>query len=191
VLRTSVHPDISIDGPHDTSPTTQLSTCVYARPNRICSCHPFLSIHRTAITFAPLCACSIATTPPQRFAILSVHHTLVSSPTILPLHRRSLPRRSPSPPELHATLRHRAPHAVLISVSMSLQSSKQHVDVVLKNIDRKSVCLKCFRCFGDMLQVFRMDVVKVDHDVTYVAIVVHVYCKRQFPIFHLSPRHIL
>jgi hypothetical protein len=36
-----------------------------------------------------------------------------------------------------------------------------------------------------MLQVFRMDVVKVDRDVAYVARVVHVCCKRLFPMFHL------
>jgi hypothetical protein len=32
--------------------------------------------------------------------------------------------------------------------------------------------------------VFHMDVAKVDRDVAYVAIVVHVCCKLLFPIFH-------
>jgi hypothetical protein len=48
-----------------------------------------------------------------------------------------------------------------------------------------SVYFKCFRCFKDMLQVFCMDVAKVDRDVAYVAMVVHVCCKRLFPMFYL------
>jgi hypothetical protein len=36
------------------------------------------------------------------------------------------------------------------------------------------------------LKVIHMDVVKVDRDVAYVAIVVHVCCKLMFPMFHLS-----
>jgi hypothetical protein len=36
-----------------------------------------------------------------------------------------------------------------------------------------------------MLQVFRMNVAKVYQDVVYVAMVVHVCCKRRFPMFHL------
>ena len=45
-------------------------------------------------------------------------------------------------------------------------------------------CFKCFRCFGGMLQVFRMNVAKVDR-VAYVAMVVHVCCNLLFPMFHL------
>jgi hypothetical protein len=33
--------------------------------------------------------------------------------------------------------------------------------------------------------VFRMDIAKVDRDVAYVAMVVHVCCKHQFPMFYL------
>jgi hypothetical protein len=36
-----------------------------------------------------------------------------------------------------------------------------------------------------MLQLFNVDVVKVDWDVAYVAMVVHVCCKLVFPMFHL------
>ena len=36
-----------------------------------------------------------------------------------------------------------------------------------------------------MLQLFRMDVAKVDRDVAYVAMVVHVCCKLLFPMFDL------
>ena len=48
-----------------------------------------------------------------------------------------------------------------------------------------SLCFEYFRCFRCMLQVFQMDVVKVDRDVAYVAMVVHVYCKGLLPMFHL------
>jgi len=41
-----------------------------------------------------------------------------------------------------------------------------------------SVHLKCFRYFRGMFQVFHTDVAKVDRDVPYVAMVVHVCCKR-------------
>jgi hypothetical protein len=41
---------------------------------------------------------------------------------------------------------------------------------------------RCFRC---MLQVFHTDVAKVYWDVAYVVMVVHVYCKRLFLVFHL------
>ena len=36
-----------------------------------------------------------------------------------------------------------------------------------------------------MLQAFQMDVVKVDRDVAYVAMLVHECCKLLFPMFHL------
>ena len=36
-----------------------------------------------------------------------------------------------------------------------------------------------------MFQLFHADVVKVDRDVAYVAMVVHVCCKRLFLMFHL------
>ena len=44
---------------------------------------------------------------------------------------------------------------------------------------------ECFRCFSGMLQVFQMDVAKLDRDVAYIAMVVHVCCKDLFPMFHL------
>jgi hypothetical protein len=48
-----------------------------------------------------------------------------------------------------------------------------------------SVCFNCFRCFRVMLQMFRIDVAKVDRDVAYVAMAIHACCKRLFQIFHL------
>jgi hypothetical protein len=47
-----------------------------------------------------------------------------------------------------------------------------------------SVCFKCFICFRVMLQVFQMNVAKVDRDVAYVAMVVHICCKGLFLMFH-------
>jgi hypothetical protein len=43
-----------------------------------------------------------------------------------------------------------------------------------------SVCFKYFRCFICMLQVFHVDVAKVDRGVAYVAMVIHVCCNRLF-----------
>ena len=48
-----------------------------------------------------------------------------------------------------------------------------------------SVCFECFTCFRGMLQVFQMDVVKIDWAVAYVAIVVHACFKLLFSILHL------
>ena len=47
------------------------------------------------------------------------------------------------------------------------------------------VYFKCLRCFRGMLQLFHTDITKVDRDVAYIAMVVHVCCKRLFPMFHL------
>jgi hypothetical protein len=62
----------------------------------------------------------------------------------------------------------------------SLHSAlEQQGDVALKaHIAR--VCFICFRCFIGILQVFHMDVVKIDCDVVHVAMV-----KRLIQIFHL------
>jgi hypothetical protein len=54
-----------------------------------------------------------------------------------------------------------------------------------------SVHFKCFGCFRDMLQVFDTVVIKIDRDVAYVAIVVHVCCKSLSPMFNLFSRLML
>jgi hypothetical protein len=41
----------------------------------------------------------------------------------------------------------------------------------------RKACFKCFRCFIGILQVFHIDVAKVDYDIAYGAMVVHVCCK--------------
>jgi hypothetical protein len=46
-------------------------------------------------------------------------------------------------------------------------------------------CFKCFRCFSGMLQIFHMDVAKVDWDVSHVAHVSEVCYKCLFKMFHL------
>jgi hypothetical protein len=52
-----------------------------------------------------------------------------------------------------------------------------------------SVQFKCFNVFRSMLQVFHMDVAKVDRGVVKVdqdvAMVVHICCNRLYPMFHL------
>jgi hypothetical protein len=54
-----------------------------------------------------------------------------------------------------------------------------------------NVCFKCFRYFRGMLQVFRMDVAKVDREVAYVASVSDACCKRLFEMFHLFHTYIV
>jgi hypothetical protein len=69
----------------------------------------------------------------------------------------------------------------------SLHSPKQQGDVALK----AHVGSVCFNCFIGILQVFHMDVAKLDQDVAYVAMVVHVCCKHLFKTFHLFFRRML
>jgi hypothetical protein len=69
--------------------------------------------------------------------------------------------------------------SVSSSASTSLHSYKQQVDVLLKAYVAR-VCFKCFKCFRGMLQEFHTDVAKLDRDVAYVAIAVHVCCKCLF-----------
>jgi hypothetical protein len=49
----------------------------------------------------------------------------------------------------------------------------------------QNVCFKYFRCFRGMLQVFHIDVAKVDQNVAYVTMAAHVCCKRLFQMFYL------
>ena len=46
-----------------------------------------------------------------------------------------------------------------------------------------NVCFSSFRCFRVTLQVFHMDVAKVDQDVAYVAMVIHVCLSVCFKYF--------
>ena len=58
---------------------------------------------------------------------------------------------------------------------MSLHSSKQQGDIALE-----SVYFKCFRCFKGVLQVFHIDVAKVDRDIAHVAMAIHICFKFRF-----------
>ena len=75
--------------------------------------------------------------------------------------------------------------------SGQIQSGLLQLHLVLPFLPRMlqacvaSVCFKCFRCFICMLQVFHVDVAKVDRDITYVAMAIHVCCKRLFQMFQL------
>jgi len=46
-----------------------------------------------------------------------------------------------------------------------------------------SLCFRYFICFIDMFQMFHKDVAKVDRDVAYVTMVVHICCKLMFQCF--------
>jgi hypothetical protein len=48
-----------------------------------------------------------------------------------------------------------------------------------------NVSFKYFRCFRGTLQVFHVDVAKVDRDVTHVAMAIHICVKFMFLMFHL------
>jgi hypothetical protein len=61
------------------------------------------------------------------------------------------------------------------------QAVRKCCDVLKMHV--ASVCFKCFRCLRGMLQVFQMDVAKVNRDVAYVAMVVNVCCKGLFSMF--------
>jgi hypothetical protein len=64
------------------------------------------------------------------------------------------------------------------SISRRVSIRKQQGDVALQE-HVASLCFKYFICFICMLQVFHMDVTKVDRDVAfaYVAMIVHACCK--------------
>jgi hypothetical protein len=47
-----------------------------------------------------------------------------------------------------------------------------------------------FRCFRLILQVFHLDIAKVDIDVAYVAMVVHACFKRIFLVFYLFQTYV-
>jgi hypothetical protein len=56
---------------------------------------------------------------------------------------------------------------------------KQQGNVALK-AHIANICFKCFRCFEGILQVFYMNVVKVDRNVAYAASVSEACCKYLF-----------
>jgi hypothetical protein len=45
-------------------------------------------------------------------------------------------------------------------------------------------------CFICMLQMFHVDVAKLDRDVAYVVMVIHVCCKRLFQMFQLFQTYV-
>jgi hypothetical protein len=71
-------------------------------------------------------------------------------------------------------------------------SSKQQDDIPLKT----HVASVCFRCFRDMLQVFYIDVAKLNQNVTHVTMTIHIclkcmfqcfiYFRRMLQVFHLD-----
>jgi hypothetical protein len=84
-------------------------------------------------------------------------------------------RRAGPRPEEHQ----RDPCATGASSSMIRPSGKVRLRTGI------ACCKVCLRYFILMLQVFHVDVAKVDQNVSYVAMVVHVCCKLLFPMFEL------
>jgi hypothetical protein len=62
-------------------------------------------------------------------------------------------------------------------------SSKQRGDICVAHV--VSLCFKCFRCFIQMLQVFHLDVAKIDRDIAHVSMTIHVCFKCKFQMLHL------
>jgi hypothetical protein len=73
-----------------------------------------------------------------------------------------------------------------LHMPMRIHSPKQQGDVALK-LHVASIYFKCFKCFRGMLQIFYIDVAKVDRDVAHVAMVFSSVCPKCFICF----RHML
>ena len=67
-------------------------------------------------------------------------------------------------------------------------SSKQ---MLLLEANVASVCVRVFQMFQSYVASVSMDVAKVDREVSYVAMAVHVCCKRLFQMFHLFFKRML
>jgi hypothetical protein len=68
---------------------------------------------------------------------------------------------------------------LLLSPSPAIEASslsRQHAYDILSS---------GFRDFISMLRVFHVDVAKVNRDVAYIAMAIHLCCKRLFQLFHL------
>jgi hypothetical protein len=52
------------------------------------------------------------------------------------------------------------------------------------------VCFNGCKCFRGMLQGFRIDVAKVDRYIIYVAMAIHICCKRLCQMFHLFQTYV-
>jgi hypothetical protein len=53
-----------------------------------------------------------------------------------------------------------------------------------------SVCFEYFRCFRLKLQVFHLNVAKVDLNVAYVAMTIYACFKQMFQVFHLFQTYV-
>jgi hypothetical protein len=126
-------------------------------------------------TLAPVRACDAAPRPrcpvPSSAAFLQRRGTAPLAPHPPIRARASLTwgvtRRGhctcpPATPPVPTPRRRRSPHRhQALCEPTSLNLSKQQGDIMLK-VHVASVCFKCFSCFGCMLQVFYLDVTKVD-----------------------------
>jgi hypothetical protein len=125
------------------------------------------SIHHLSISHSACDACSCSAHPPR--CSYSAAHPASSMLTGATNARRSAGPWRGSPPA--------SPPAMTLAPRCRWQR-RPHRDTM-------HVASVHFKCFRGMLQVFHTDVAKVDWDVAYVTMVVHVCCKRLSPIFHL------
>jgi hypothetical protein len=120
------------------------------------------------VSSAPPVSTPVSSTRPP--LALCAHHTLML-PHTCPLCAGAQFRVVGEPSgDLHA------PTSLYLRSSKEMFKLKEHVT---------NICFECFRCFKNMLQVFYINVAKVNRDVT---ICVHVCCKGLLLIFHLCFR---
>jgi hypothetical protein len=151
-----------------------------------------VAAHRTRLP-APS---RLAAAPPSRVEPRHVCRCSVLHPSQRPL-RLVAPYSVPAPYALCPILRHvevlsmplfPTRRSCPLSTPPSPQRSISACDITRSGVARPgvgfsgfldvaSVCFKCFRCFICTLQVFHVDITKIDRDVAYVAMAIHVYCK--------------
>jgi hypothetical protein len=139
--------------------------------------HPMSSRAMSAIVFAPRCVVpgprSCTPCPvPRRVEVL----LMPPFPT-----RRSWPLSTSVPPRRLTSAR----DVTRSGVARPGVGFSRRTSCSLPSSDVASACCKCFRYFICMLQVFHVDVAKVDRDVAYVAMVIHVCYKHPFQMFQL------
>jgi hypothetical protein len=107
--------------------------------------------------------------------LLFGHSFVQTDPPELPARNRPCPRRpSSASPARPAASAHCAPYSWGPCRRWAPNRSKQTSGCCAWKRMLQASVFKCFRCFRGMLQVFYMDVAKVDRDVSYVAMVVHI-----------------
>jgi hypothetical protein len=169
--------------------------------------HYVRTIHQALLLSTPLPDAALSVSPSPS-SILHLHHIRAQAAAFLPLHHahRALRRRGCRPPHVArrpgdgsslAGPRPGVGAAGCCQVASPSSAAGWPKPTVPRSTLRcpeeeewqtmhvSRLRFKCFRSSIGMLQVFHMDVAKVDRDVAYVAMVVHVCCKLLFLMFYL------